>query len=72
MEQHRHEAADRRREGWHAWLAEQRVAGDKKTFAWIRQEESSWAPSGTSKQEQLEEADAAWWQLWGRKPLTDK
>ncbi len=65
LEQHRVAASDRRRNGWHIWLAEQAAAGNWKTFAWIRQEEVAWAPSGTSKAEQLELADAGWWQLCG-------
>ena len=66
LEQHRIAAAARRRNGWHAWLAEQKAAGDRKTFAWIRAEDATWAPSGTSKAEQLEKADACWWELWGK------
>ena len=66
LEQHRVAASVRGRNGWHTWLAEQAAAGNRKTFAWIRQEESAWAPSGTSKAEQLEVADAGWWQLWGK------
>ena len=66
LEQHRIAAAVRRRDGWHAWLAEQKAAGDRKTFAWIRADDATWAPSGTSKAEQLETADACWWELWGK------
>ena len=71
LEQHRLAAAARRRDGWHAWLAEQKVAGDRKTFAWIRAEGTGWAPSDTSKAEQLEVADACWRELWGSDVTTE-
>ena len=65
LEQHRLAASARRRDGWRTWLAEQAAEGNRKTFAWIRAEEATWAPSGTSKAKQLEDADAKWWELWG-------
>jgi hypothetical protein len=40
LERHRVAAAVRRRDGWHTWLAEQAATGNRKTFAWIRQEEA--------------------------------
>jgi hypothetical protein len=67
LEHHRVQAACQRRDAWHSWLAQQKASGDKAVFAWLRQEESSWTPSGCSKQQQLEEADEAWWGLWGNK-----
>ena len=66
LEQHRLEAFARRLNGWHTWLADQAEEGNRKTFAWIRADEATWAPSGTSKAEQLEVADASWWELWGK------
>jgi hypothetical protein len=47
-----------------------RQDGGKHIFAWLRRDEIPWAPSPRSKQRQLDEADAAWWQLWGKAPLT--
>jgi len=69
LEQHKNSAAIVRRDKWHQWLAEQKEAGNKEVFAWIRKEDASWAPSGQGKQQQLEAADAAWWGLWGKKML---
>ncbi len=39
-------------------------------FAWIRREEEAWAVCPLSKQEQLDEAVLAWWELWRREPLS--
>ena len=63
LERHRVAKAKLRRDGWHGWLAEQKAAGSRDIFAWLRRGEPSWAPSPLSKQQQLDEASAAWWSL---------
>ena len=69
LEKYRVVRASWRQDGWHEWLVEQKADGNKKVFAWIRREEAAWAPCPLSKQEQLDEAELAWWQLWRREPL---
>ena len=70
LEKYRAGRAVRRQDGWHKWLEEQKAEGNKKVFAWIRREDAAWAPCPLSKQEQLDEAELAWWQLWRREPLS--
>jgi hypothetical protein len=67
LEHHRVQAADQRRDAWHSWLERQKASGSKAIYAWLKQGDTSWLPSGCGKQQQLEEADEAWWGLWGAK-----
>jgi hypothetical protein len=67
LEHHRVQAADQRRDAWHSWLERQKASGSKAIYAWLRQDDTTWLPSGCGKQQQLEEADEAWWGLWGAK-----
>ena len=70
LERRRSAKTKHRRDGWHAWLADQKQAGRKRIFAWLRLDEARWAPSPLGEQKQLGEADAAWWQSWGKEPFT--
>ena len=40
MEPHRKAKAKHRRDGWHAWLADQKQAGSKHVFAWLKLHEA--------------------------------
>ncbi len=53
------------------WIAEQLAEGSKGIFAWPRKGEARWAPGAVCKQQQLDEANQAWWELWGREALTE-
>ena len=52
LERHRCARAKQRRFGRHTWLAEQKAAGSRRIFAWLRRDEASWAPGPLSKQQQ--------------------
>ncbi len=69
LEQHGLAKAKQRRDEWHAWLAEQKKAGGRQIYAWLKRDEAKWAPRSSGKQRQLDEGDDAWWQLWGRELL---
>ncbi len=72
LEQHRPAKDKQRRDGWHARLDEQKRAGGRHVFTCLKRDETRWAPSPLGKQRQLDEADASWWQLWGREAFTDE
>ena len=70
LERYRVMRAARRQDGWHTWVADQKADSNKKVYAWVRRDEAAWAPCPLGKQEQLDEAEVAWWRLWRREPLS--
>ncbi len=51
LERHWNARAKQRTDGWHVWLADQKEAGGRGIFAWLRRGEASWGPSPLSKQQ---------------------
>ena len=56
LEEYRAARGCRRRDGWHAWLQDQKRDGGRLVYSWLRKAEPSWVPSPTGKQAQLDAA----------------